>query len=1777
MFIDLPSVVRGHAARRGSEQALTFAATTLGTPRTDLTFGQVDTRSNAVASVLRQRLRAGDRVLIVTPTAPEFASAFLGCLAAGVIAVPLPVPVDESSVQRVLNVAKDCGAAAVLSMSVVRQFLQDTPFMRQLDESMPSLPWIDVDLVDDAEASGWSPHSVAPEDVAFLQYTSGSTKAPRGVIVSHGSLMHNEAAIQKCFGVAPGSTSVSWLPLHHDMGLIGGLLQPLYTGSRAVILDPLSFMRRPASWLEAISEEKADISGGPNFAYDLCVRKVTEEEKAGLDLSSWRLAFNGAAPVAPRSLRSFTATFGAVGFRSSTHTPCYGLAEVTLLVASAEAAEDCESRTFSVESLEQGRAVATDTPEEGRELVSYELLDHASVRVVDPADLRLVPDGHIGEIWVDSASNGSGYWGDPADSRSAFGATVAGEEPTEEQPGGYVRTGDLGFVHRGRLHVTGRMKDLVIHRGRNLHPEDLEADVAASNASLRPGCGAIFSVDDGDQEAMVVCQEVRQDTPQERYPELVRGIREVLSRQYGVAARTIALLPPGAIAKTSSGKVQRFTARTRFRAGTLPVLWSETSGASDSGQDTAVRLADVMSLRTFDEADAASRGELLARGIGAYLQRLLGSDAPLDAAAAPTSLGVDSLMAVQLQHEVENLLGVRLRQSLVLRAGSIAELADAALEQTGRPAGPLLDPGVAGNGLTHTQRALWFLQRTSPESYAYNVTRAFSLTGDVDVDRLTAALNTVVARHPNLRLALRTVDGLPEAYTEPDWELRPQSVDARSWTDGQVQDWIADLATRPFVLDEDRLVRAAVVRRGDCHVLVLSLHHIVCDLISLALVLAQLKAAYEPGQDPQERAESGPSPADLERAVLADRGEELTAFWKEQLAGELPVLALPSSTRRRGHEGATVTFEGSEELLSALTEFARGRGLTLHNVLLAAFQVLLHRVSGQSDLVVGVPVAGRTRQELASHVGYLVNVLPIRSAFGSGVGFGEFASTAHRRMLDALDHQELPFPLMTQRINPDRTAGAPPIFQAMFSHYSSVLPGGRSVAGAVLGDPSAALDLDGVTLRGYAVADPTTQSDIALNVAEFHDSLHFGLQYDTALVPGAQAQQFMVAYEALLNAVATDPSTEVSKLSLVDAAGLKDLIELGTGPRVTREEHYLVTFERQAARTPDAPAVDDGTERLTYAELNGRANHVAERLREAGIGSETNVVVCANRTAGFLAALLGIHKAGACYVPVNPTEAPRRVADMMATLGARGVVADRQGLDLMDRALAERDDIARPAVFDVDELCDGHVEENVPCPVPMIGSAYIIHTSGSTGVPKAAIVTMGGMTNHLWQMIEHFRIEADDCIGQTAPATFDISVWQFLSPLMVGARLKIVDDARVVSPAKLKHSVVESRMSLMEVVPVVVEALLEAGIGNEPHALRAMISGGEALSWETAEQWLTECPDVELYNAYGPTECADDVSIYRVTRDSDRSRPVSIGKPLANMTVYVLDEELQLVPRGMVGSLWVGGMGVGRGYLGNPGRTAEAFIPDPFGAPGARLYRTGDLARFTAEGDLEYMGRVDRQIKMRGLRIEPGEVEAVLRQVTDVSDAVAKVHRTRQGTSLVAYLVLEKQGEPGQLVTGEYEHIRLALTDRLPRHMIPTVFVRVADLPRLSNGKINYAALDHRPVESSHEMSAELLGDPVVVAVRSIWGELLEHEGPAWQDNFFLLGGHSLLALRMIDRVGQKLHVELDVEALFANPTLNEFVAAVRHAKPRVHAVTPISKISRTPIAGRRVRSPEPK
>ncbi|MER6447514.1 amino acid adenylation domain-containing protein [Streptomyces venezuelae] len=1657
-------------AQDSSERPALSVATLGGGPRVDLTYGQLWGRSLAVARALSEKVRPGARVLLLFPTAPEFAPAFLGCLAAGVIAVPVPLPIDEVSRRRVLNVARDCDISLVVSLSFVRDLAVggDDP---ELSAFAAAHEWLLADLIEPAAADdGTDLPLAAADDVAFLQYTSGSTSTPRGVVVTHGALMHNEAAIQRAFGVERDSTIVSWLPLHHDMGLIGAMLQPLYTGAKGVILDPLSFIRRPASWLETISAERADISGGPNFAYDLCVRKVTEEEKAGLDLSSWRVAFNGAAQVYPRTLRAFSESFAGSGFRSGAHLPCYGLAEATLLVTTVA---PTVSRTF----------------DDGRELTAYRLPEHAEVRVVDRdggSDTEL-DAGQVGEIAVASGSNGAGYWGG-------------------QDFGTFLRTGDLGFRDHDELFVVGRAKDLIVQRGRNIYPEDLEADAGTCHPDVRPGRCAVFGVEHDGDEAVVVCQEAGAHTPAERYSEIAVRVRATLARIHGVTARTVLVVPPGTITKTSSGKVQRYAARDRYLDGVLPVLLDDTLDG---------RASSLTELLT---------GHALPDALRLHIGALLALPEPPPADASLADLGADSLTAVRLRHDLEEALGIELAPTAALRAESIAGLATAAA--TAAASAPALPAAAAGDDhvLNPAQRALWFLHRAVPDSGDYNVTRAFRVTGTVEPDAFRVALRAVTARHPSLRLAITTRDGAPHAEVLGANVPGVEVTDGRGWSAERVAAWYRDIATRAFDLGSGTPLRAALLRRETDWLFALSLHHIVCDVSSFAIVMADLAAELR-GEHAEPRAVAAP-------AARRDHGD----FWRTELDGELPTLTLPDL----GRPGTDTPGDGTprESLAfqvpaAPLAGYAREHGLTLHNLLLSAYQVLLHRLSGQADLVVGVPTAGRTDRSLAEWVGYLVNVVPVRSAYRPEVPFAEFAAATHRHFLDVLDHADTPLSDIVRLVNPDRDTATATIFQAMFTCYTASLPG---AAGIVTGDEHAELPAGAVTLHGHSVPDHTTQSDLGLNVAVRADVLDFQLQYDSSTVSREQAELVARTLPVLLTGIGTG---KAGPLPLLPEDEARALVARGLGPDVPRPDNYLDSFERWVDLAPDAVAVDDGRVRLTYAELDARANHVAERLRAAGVATDRNVVMSAGRSADYLVALVGLHKADGAYVPVSPREAPLRAGAMVDAVEPAAIIADASGRHLF----GDRE------VFDLADLVSGATAVRPPRLCPDHATSTIIHTSGSTGVPKAAVSTNYGVTNHMWQLAEHFGLTEHDCVAQTAPVSFDISVWQLLTPLMTGGRVRIVPEPDSQSPARLLRAVVDGGVTMLELVPSNIMALLDAGLAATPGALRVMLSTGETLTHDVLRRWVRELPGIPVHNAYGPAECTDDVTAGLCASGPGAPMTTAVGRPLANTTVHVLDEHLQPVPPGVVGLLHVGGGAVGRGYRGNPRRTAEMFVPDPYAtAPGGRLYRTGDLGRVNADGDLEFLGRADTQIKIRGQRIEVGEVEAALRRCPGVVEAAVKVHNGPAGASLVGY-VSRAGGPDGTAVVldvDEDERFRAVLADLLPRHMIPTIIAELGRLPRSKNGKVDYRSLSFSAPAATR--AAAEPDDALAATVRTLWADLLELDAVGWDDSFFQLGGHSLLALAMIDRVNALLDVRLVVDVVFANPRLRDFVGAVRTA-----------------------------
>ena len=1716
-----------------------------------LTYAELDTRARAIAALLARSGTPGDRALLLYPPGLDFITAFFGALYAGMIAVPAYPPGSKRTLPRLRAIYRDAQPTVALTTEANRdRFAKAAARLPELAE----IRWLTTDTVADASADEWRPPSLGGDPIAFLQYTSGSTADPKGVSVSHGNLLHNEEMIRQAFGQSPESVIVGWLPLYHDMGLIGNVLQPLYVGATCVLMSPAAFLQQPRRWLAAIGRYRATTSGGPNFAYDLCVRRIDASEKAGLDLSSWRLAFNGAEPVRSHTLERFAREFAVCGFEAEAFYPCYGLAEATLFVSgrSRVPAPLPVHETFSEAALESHRAEAA-LPSAGRTLVGCgQAWLGQEVAIADPESCRRLAEDAVGEIWVAGPSVARGYWRQPEVTARDFGARLAGETDAGE----FLRTGDLGFLHDGELFITGRLKDLLIVRGRNHYPQDIELTAEESHEALRPGCSAAFAVD--DDERLVVALEVER-----RAMAATRGaaaaetvadaVRQAVAEAHEVQIHEVVLLRFGAIPKTSSGKIQRHACRDAYLGGTLPAIGRSALAASAEADGAPSDSAGELGRRDLLALAEADRRPLAESYLRQQVARLTGVAADrLDPERPLTSVGLDSLTAMELGSRLAADLGTSLPFTSLLEGVGIARLTDEILEQLvpSSDAVPGEDLPVVGktlgeHPLSYGQRAMWFLAQLAPESAAYNIAAAARLAGALDIPALGRTLERLVERHPSLRTSFPAPHGQPvqrvsessEAGFEVAFEV------AEDWDSERLEEYLGAVVNRPFDLARCPLLRICVLRRTpSVYVLVLVVHHAIADFWSLAVLLDELGAVYA--------AEAAGRSLDLPRLNLrysdfarwqhellaSPEGERLEAYWRRKLAGPLPVLDLATDRPRppvQTYDGAARGRALSADLTSRLEALGQAHGATLYMTLLAAFQTLLHRYTGQDDVLVGSPVSGRSRPELADLVGYFVDPLVLRGDLGREPSFADFLARVRRTVLDAFRHQDYPFDLLVERLKPARDPSRSPIFQVMLSLQQAPRLQTDRLDAFALGHDGARMTLGGLDWESMALPRRTAAFDLTLVAAPTADGLGLSLEYNRDLFDAGTAERMLGHFEVLLGGAAVDPRRPLACLDLLTEAERHELLaeRNATVAAYPRDLSLHGLVEAQARRSPQAVALAFQTaggpdHQLTYQALDRRAEDLAHTLRCLGVAPEVKVAICTARGPEMVIGLLAVLKAGGAYVPLDPAYPEERLAFMLEDAFA----------DCSPRILltgqALRDRLGALAGSAVELLCvDGDISkapEGGPAPPPLAADslAYVIYTSGSTGRPKGVQIPHGPVVNFLSSMRRAPGLGPRDHLLAVTTLSFDIAVLEIFLPLMVGGRVVLADHETTGDGGALARALAARRITAMQATPATWRLLVETGWQGQEDL--QILSGGEALPAALAAR-LADL-GAGLWNLYGPTETTIWSAAAHLLAGPG---PVSIGGPIDNTGIYVLDRRLGPVPVSVPGEVYISGDGLARGYLRRPALTAERFLPDPFaadsgtpdsgtpdsGTPGGRLYRVGDLGRHLPDEGLEILGRVDHQVKVRGFRIELGEIETLLARHEAVAQAVVTVREDTPGDQrLVAYVTAAGDAAPGEV------SLRRALQASLPDYMVPSIFVSLDALPLTPNGKVDRRAL---PAPKAARAGADRAAAGGVATAASeierlvaeLWCEVLGRDQVDSGDNFFDLGGHSLLVARLHSRL----------------------------------------------------------
>ncbi|MFJ4246540.1 non-ribosomal peptide synthase/polyketide synthase [Streptomyces iakyrus] len=1663
--------------------------------RESVTYGGLMVRANRLAHLLRGMGVGAESVVgLCLPRGVDMVAAMVGVWQAGGAYLPLD---PEYPFDRLEFMLADAGVQVLVGERSVAEGLP-------VDAVQGHVVWLDDPAVVGALAEL---PSVAPDvttvadQLAYVIYTSGSTGRPKGVQVAHGGVVNLALALRSALGVDPGVRVVQFASQSFDAAVLD--VAVTLAGGGALVVASSEQRRVPAELQGLVrAEGVVSASVSPSLLGVL-------DEAALPGVGS---LFVGSERVGEAVVREW-----APGRRFFVG---YGPTEITVIACAGLADPEAQG-----------------APTIGRPLANTQ------VYVLDER-LRPVPVGVAGELYITGAGVARGYGGRPALTGERFVADPFAADGTR-----MYRSGDVvRWLGDGRLDFVGRADEQLKVRGFRIEPGEIEA-VLAEHPQVRTAVVAAFG----------------------------EGTDRRLAAYVVPADGVVGMPATGELREFVSGRLPEFM---------VPSVFVELAGlpltANGKLDRSALPAPEVQPSSGEGFVAPSGTTEELIAGIWAGVLRL-------DRVSATDSffeLGGHSLLATQVISRIREVMGVELAMSVLFDQPTVRGLAQAVAEASGTVAPPMtVADRTRPLPLSFAQQRLWFLDQLDPGSTEYNVALPVLLDGVLDIAALGAALGTLVARHEVLRTRLvADADGVAHQVIDPPAEFPLPVIDMSGSDDplGLAEQMVAQGMTEPFDLAAGPLFRGTLIRLGiGEHVLSLAMPHVVSDEWSARIIHREVAALYEAFR----AGEPDPlPPLPLQYADFAvwqrdwlsgDVIEGQLDYWRDQLEG-VTELELPLDRTRppvRSSVGSSTQFTVPAETAEALRGLSRESGTTMFMTLLAAFDVLLGRYCDTEDVAVGTAVANRNRAETESLIGFFVNTLVMRTDLSGDPTFAELLHRVRQTALGAYAHQDLPFEQLVDDLVTERDRSRTSLFQVYFNYVRDGAGAadapeadgqdqglderqgldehqGRDqhrTQNAVSADATATATADADADAGPAVPGPAmtrdlTLSDLSLTFRDSGDGALSGeIEYSTALFDATTIQRMAGHLVALLQGV-LDPERRIGALDLLDDSERSTLRQLGTGTETDTEGrpvHLLV--QEQAHRTPDAVAVVEGDRHLTYGALNAQANRLAHRLVAEGVGREDVVGVCLARSLRTVVALLAVLKAGAAYLPFDADQPVQRLEHMTESSGAALVITEAALDERLSTVSAPRllIDAERPDVAAGATTTEAVATDDPQVDVTPQNLAYVIFTSGSTGLPKGVLVQHHSWSLQLQEMGRRYGLTSSDVTLQVASLTFDAAQEQLFATLLLGGRL-VLRGAEQWAPERVLREIRDQAVTSVEITPALWEMIipgLAAGATLGPD-FRWLILGGEAVSPQALDQWFAQT-SVPIYNTYGPTE----TTITCVASEVWGPVPfVPIGLPIADTTVYVLDARFKPVPVGIPGELYIGGAGVARGYGGRPALTAERFVADPFAGDGARMYRSGDQVRWLANGQLEFLGRADHQIKVRGVRIEPGEIEAVLAAHAGVRSAVVNAFGDGMARRLVAYVVPADLGAGIPPVAELRDHLRQSL----PEFMTPAVFVEITELPLTPNGKLNRAALpqpDPTAQADTHQYVAPEGATAQLLA--GIWEQVLGMDGIGSDDDFFGIGGHSLLATQVISRVREVFGTEVPLSALFDRPTVRGLAEAI--------------------------------
>jgi amino acid adenylation domain-containing protein len=1653
-----------------------------------LTYGELNTQANQLAHYL-QDIGVKPEVLvgIYLERSLSIIVTLLAVLKAGGGYVPLDPDYPQ---QRLADISED----SQFSVLITQQKL-----LNSLPVQGVKVIVLDTESEMLTNQSPANPVSeVKPENLTCLLYTSGSTGKPKGVMLTHAALVNHSSAISEVFALTSADRVLQFASFSFDVA--AEEIFPTWYKGATVVLRPTQMFPDFASLSQFIAQESLSVLNiTPAYWHEWAV--AVSQDNATVPPSLRLVAVGGDAVL----LETVTIWRQVVGDRVN----CLNVYGPTEASVTAIVHDLLHPQSETANSVLIGRPIANTQ--------AYILDRH----------LQPVPVGVKGELHLCGVRLARGYLNRPELTEDKFipnpfspssGAEILANSQSLVSSSRLYKTGDLArYLPDGNIECFGRIDNQVKIRGFRIELGEIEA-VLNQYIDLQTSCVIIREDTPGDKYLVAYVVPYPEKIP------TISELRQFLSRNLPLYMVPQAFVFLDFLPLTPNRKVDR-------RALPAPDLSSN-------------RTDKYVAPRTPTE-------EMLAQ-IWAQVLKV----EQVGIHDNFFEIGGHSLLATQLVSRIRSHFQVELPLRSLFAAATVAQLADL-IGQSQRQNLEITVPPILPRGenaelsLSYAQQRLWFLDQLQPNSSLYNIPLALRLAGFLEVAALEQSLEEIIHRHEALRTNFITIDGKPTQIiqTVRNWQLSVIELQhlPRFEQETSAQELAITQAIQPFDLASGSLLRATLVVLSETeHILLICMHHIVSDEWSIGVFIQEVATfynAYAQGQS----ANAAPLPIQYADFAIWQRqwlvGEVLQSqlsYWKQQLADAPALLSLPTDRPRPAVQkfvGAYQEFALSVELTQGLMQLSQQQGVTLFMTLLAGFDTLLYRYTGQSDILVGTPIANRNHSEIEGLIGFFVNTLVMRTDLSADPSFSSLLVRVREMALSAYAHQDLPFEMLVEALQPQRNLSHTPLFQVAFVFQNT---------------PNSQVELTGLTVSPLVVENTTAKFDLTLAMENTGTGLVGVWEYNTDLFDSSTIERMASHFVTLLEGIVANPFERISQLPLLTAVEQQQLLIEWNDTQVDYPHDLCIhqLFEEQVERNPDAVAVVFEEQQLTYDELNCRANQLAHYLQSLGVGADVLVGICVERSLEMIVGLLAILKAGGAYVPLDPEYPQERLSFILEDAQVKVLLTQQSLLDKLQSHQAQ--------LVCLDEIWEEIVQNNQDNPTSGVTAfhlANVIYTSGSTGKPKGVMVEHKGLCNLAQAQMQTVGFHSDSRLLQFASLSFDASIWEVVMALGSGARLYLGTKDSLLPGMPLIERLRDYGITHV-ILPPSALAVLPT---EELPALQTIIVGGEACAAELIRQWSV---GRNFFNGYGPTEASVCSTVAKCT---DADQKISIGRPIANAQIYILDSHLQPVPIGVPGELHIGGAGLARGYLNRPELTQEKFIPNPF--DNSKLYKTGDLARYLLDGNIEYLGRIDHQVKIRGFRIELGEIEAVLSQHEDVQISCVIVREDTPGEKqLVAYIVPQKD------VTLTPSELRQFIGNKLPSYMIPQAFVILESLPITPNGKIDRRTLPAADLHSEIADKFVAPRNPIEEKLALIWTQVLRLEQVGIDDNFFAFGGHSLLATQVISRLQEAFKISLPLRYIFESPTvaqLSEVISSQLETSSglTVPAMTPVERDRDIPLS----------